>query len=70
MPIGGVGRGAWGVGASRPQCLWNLKKVGNAAGTVAYIGNFDHISACNSYIYFIIYFIVNCFLSIVLILGW
>ena len=35
----------------------------------ACIGKFDQISTCNSFIYLIIYFIINCLFSIVFTLS-
>ena len=53
-------------GNHTPHMSMNLHE-GHAAGAFVCIVKFDQISTCNSFIHFIIYFIVNCFLSIVLI---
>ena len=45
------------MGASRLQYLLNVKKVGHAVGTLAYIGKFDQSlgsSTCNSLILLVI----------------
>ena len=66
VPIGGVGRHT--ILPPSSHCLLNLNKAGHAGGgTIACIGKFDQISARNPFIYLRIYFIVNCFLSMVLI---
>ena len=61
----GVPIGEWGRHAH--QWLWNFKEVGHAAGIWACIRKFDQ--ACDLFIYLIVYFVVNCFLSIFLMLS-
>ena len=63
MPIGET----W-VSIIPPMSMF-FKKVGPAAWTIACIGKFDQISTCDSFIYFIIYFTVNCLLRTVFILN-